>query len=108
VRIKDGPTIFAKSGVRFPADLPVEIEAIDPDRPIKSIGARLTLSEFEPPLSLPGSSSTGKRLVFELPEELPEHAFDSLRVWVQARDVNGTLWEDMMILSEGVVESCHI
>jgi len=46
--------------------------------------------------------------VFELPEELPEHAFDSLRVWVQARDVNGTLWEDMMILSEGVVESCHI
>src|SRR5947207_1277140 len=91
----------AKAGVEFPPEISFEVEPLDPDRPIQSVGAKLARCEFEPPLNIPGSSSVGRRLIFELPQKLPEHAFDSLRVWVQARDSQGRLWEQMLVLSEG-------
>jgi hypothetical protein len=86
----------------------IETTPIEPDRRIRSLGARAPINEFTPPIALAPMASETRRVSFEVPEGLPEFAFDSLRVWVQARDVHGNLWEEMLPLAEGVVESCHI
>jgi hypothetical protein len=114
LRFKDGGAVFAKAGVELPpheqfdGEVPFALEPVDPDRPIRSIGATLKSFDFEPPLNIAASSSISRRLVFELPDRLPEHALDSLRLWVQARDIDGKLWDQMIVLSEGVVESSYI
>ena len=57
----------------------IETTPTDQDRPFKPIGAAAVTNEFKPPLNLPPMSSVGARVVFELPDVLPEYAFDSLR-----------------------------
>jgi len=91
-----------KEGVR------VEATAVDPERKNKSVGAGLARNDFTAPINLAPKSAVGFRIEFELPEVLPDYAFDSLRLSVQGRDIHGRLWEGEFLLADSLVESCRI